>query len=36
MVPPLIGAPTASGNVIFAPATITFLALSDAGNGACR
>jgi heparanase len=34
--PVLTGSPTAAGNVEFAPATITFVALPQAGNGACR
>ena len=34
--PPLSGARTAAGEVTFAPATITFLALPDAANGSCR
>jgi len=34
--PRLSGAPTRPGRVSFAPATITFLALPDAGNGACQ
>lgn len=34
--PVLAGAQTAAGNVSFAPATITFLAMPDAGNDACR
>ncbi|KUI22159.1 hypothetical protein AU193_17980 [Mycobacterium sp. GA-1285] len=34
--PPLVGNPVAAGDVIFEPATITFLALPEAGNGACR
>ncbi|MFL6673245.1 MAG: hypothetical protein ACJ8LG_08145 [Massilia sp.] len=34
--PDLIGAPTPAGSQVFAPATITFLALPDAQNNACR
>jgi hypothetical protein len=34
--PPLAGTATASGNVTFALATITFLALASAGNNACQ
>jgi heparanase 1 len=34
--PSLAGAPTAAGEVAFAPATITFVALPVAGNSACR
>ena len=34
--PPLEGAPIAAGTLSVAPATITFLALPDAGNRACR
>ena len=34
--PPLAGVPSAAGNLTFAPATITFLALPGAGNSACR
>jgi hypothetical protein len=34
--PALAGIPTRAGNVEFAPATITFIALPQAGNGACR
>jgi heparanase len=34
--PSLTGAATPAGNVTFAPASITFLALPEAGNGACR
>jgi hypothetical protein len=34
--PRLAGAPTAAGEVAFAPATITFLAVAGAGNAACR
>lgn len=34
--PALAGAPTGAGEVAFAPATITFLAVADAGNDACR
>jgi uncharacterized membrane protein YkvA (DUF1232 family) len=32
----LAGAKTAAGTLTFAPATITFLAIPGAGNGACR
>jgi hypothetical protein len=34
--PTIAGAPVAAGTVTFAPATITFLALAGAANGACR
>ena len=34
--PPLGAVPSAAGNLTFAPATITFLALPGAGNSACR
>jgi heparanase 1 len=34
--PVLAGIPTQPGNVEFAPAPITFIALPQAGNGACR
>ena len=34
--PVLAGAPFQPGNVEFAPATITFIALPQAGNAACR
>ena len=34
--PPIAGTATVSGNVTFAPATITFLALASAGNNACQ
>jgi hypothetical protein len=34
--PAMAGAPVAKGEMTFAPATITFLALRDAGNTACR
>jgi hypothetical protein len=34
--PVLSGVPTQAGNVEFAPATITFVALPQAGNGACQ
>jgi len=34
--PILAGAPVAAGTVTFAPATITFLAVAEAGNEACR
>ena len=34
--PRLSGITTAAGPIIFAPATITFLAIPDAGNSACR
>jgi hypothetical protein len=33
---PLAGAKTAAGILTFAPATITFLTIPDAGNNACR
>jgi uncharacterized membrane protein YkvA (DUF1232 family) len=33
---PLAGAKTAAGLLTFAPATITFLTIPDAGNSACR
>jgi hypothetical protein len=34
--PRLSGITTAAGSIIFAPATITFLAIPDSGNPACR
>jgi heparanase len=34
--PPLVGAPAPAGDVLLAPATITFLALPAAGNAACH
>ena len=34
--PAIAGAPAAAGTVTFAPATITFLAIAEAGNEACR
>ena len=34
--PTIEGAPTAAGTVTFALATITFLAIPEAGNNACR
>jgi hypothetical protein len=34
--PRLADAPTAAGDLVFAPATITFLALPEAGNSACQ
>ena len=34
--PPLAGAPVGAGTVKFAPATITFLTIPDAGNRACQ
>jgi hypothetical protein len=34
--PPLASEPTAAGTVRFAPATITFLSIPDAGNPSCR
>ena len=34
--PHLAGTPTAAGALTFAPATITFLAVPTADNGACR
>lgn len=34
--PPVTGAPTASGHVAFAPATISFLAIPTANNASCR
>jgi hypothetical protein len=34
--PSLAGVSTASGNVVFAPSSITFLALPEAGNDACQ
>jgi hypothetical protein len=34
--PPLAGAPTAAGTLALAPATITFVALPNAGSSACR
>jgi hypothetical protein len=35
-VPSFAGVSTASGNVVFSPASITFLALPEAGNDACQ
>jgi hypothetical protein len=34
--PPIAGSPTAADTIAFEPATITFLAIPAAGNGACR
>lgn len=34
--PPLLGTPTNPGNLIFAPASITFLAIPNANNSACQ
>ena len=34
--PAITGAPTKAGTLTFAQATITFLAIPDAGNNACR
>lgn len=34
--PPLQGAPVAAGRIALAPATISFLAMADAGNPACH
>jgi hypothetical protein len=34
--PSMTGEPVRAGRVTFAPATITFLALKDAGNANCR
>ena len=34
--PAIAGAPAAAGTLTFAPATITFLAIAEAGNDACR
>lgn len=34
--PPLMGQRVMDGNVVLAPLTITFLAIPDAGNAACR
>jgi heparanase 1 len=34
--PALEGAPIAAGNVTLAPTTVTFLAMTSAGNGSCR
>jgi hypothetical protein len=34
--PPIAGIATAAGEVMFAPATITFLAVPAAANAACR
>jgi hypothetical protein len=34
--PPIEGSSTPAGTLTFAPATITFLAIAAAGNGACR
>jgi len=36
VLPVLVGIPIQAGSVEFAPATITFLALPQAGNGACQ
>jgi len=36
VLPQLTGTPTDSGNLIFAPASITFLAIPNANNSACR
>jgi heparanase 1 len=35
-VPTIAGAPTTAGTLAFEPTTITFLAIPEAGNGACR
>ncbi len=35
-VPPLAGEPIGAGEVVLDPATITFLAMPEAGNAACR
>jgi heparanase len=35
-VPTIAGAPTTAGTLAFEPTTITFLAVPEAGNGACR
>ena len=34
--PAIEGAPTAVGSVSFVPGTITFLAIEQSGNSACR
>jgi hypothetical protein len=34
--PQLMGKPQSSGRVTFAPASITFLAIRNAGNAVCR
>jgi hypothetical protein len=34
--PRLAGAPTQAGKVVFAPTSITFLAMPDAKNSSCR
>jgi hypothetical protein len=34
--PQLTGKPQSAGHVVFAPASITFLAIANAGNAACR
>jgi hypothetical protein len=34
--PSIAGAPTAAGDLSFAPATISFLSIPEAGNSACR
>lgn len=34
--PPIAGKPTAAGQVTFTPASITFLAIPDAGNSSCQ
>jgi hypothetical protein len=34
--PQLAGKPQSSGHVMFAPASITFLAIPNAGNASCR
>ena len=34
--PPIAGAPTAAGQVVLAPASITFLAIPNAKNASCR
>jgi hypothetical protein len=34
--PSIPGAPTPAGPMTFAPATITFVAIPEAGNTACR
>jgi hypothetical protein len=34
--PPIVGIPTTAGTLTFAPATISFLTVPEAGNNACR
>ena len=35
-VPDLVGVPVAAGDILFEPATITFLALPSAGHKDCK